>query len=112
MVEISKLTAAEAVQWLSGRTGLRVIEFYADWCIYHMLTYRKLEMLGPHLPSDCLVGSVNLVGHEAEFEALGFGQVPGIVVCCNANRRIWVGDTDLDEMLATVNEFLKIESMS
>ncbi len=110
MNRISKLTPEEAIHWMKTSDGTRIIEIYASWCIYHMLTIRKLELLQPHLPEDVQFGSVDVVGHEAAFLAEGIDQVPTIVFQQAEHQLRWVGDTDLEIILSAIRGVPSMET--
>ncbi|HBE69790.1 MAG TPA: hypothetical protein DDW52_16720 [Planctomycetaceae bacterium] len=106
-MNIESLTSDTIDDWLESSSDFRIVEYYASWCIYHLLTRRKLEQLGRALESMNLpvrLGAIDSLGNESAFERLGIQRVPTICCYTSLQRIMWVGDTDLDLMLEQVHQ--------
>lgn len=104
MNPIRIVSPEEALEWLRTNSGNRVLEVYANWCIYHFLTVRKVQVLGEILGTDFETASVDVVGAEEQFESVGIDQIPTIVVISNGQRMVWFGDTDVEVLLAGIDQ--------
>lgn len=98
----SELSSQGLIRWTQPSEKIRIVEFYASWCIYHFLTKRKLQMLHEALGQDVFAGSIDSVGNEELFTELGVTQVPSIGFFRGSDRLVWVGDTDLEVMLEDI----------
>lgn len=98
-MEIEKLSPQKLMQWISDPSHPCLIEFHASWCIYHLLTIRRLQNLSQRLGASVRAGSIDSVGNEALFSQLGFEIIPAIAYFAAGQRQQWVGDTDLEVML-------------
>ncbi len=96
---IEKLTAETLMNWLEDPACPCLIEFHASWCIYHLLTKRKMQSLSEMLDQDIRVGSIDSVGNEDFFRSIGIQMIPSIAYFDGTQRHVWVGDTDLDVIL-------------
>ena len=99
---IEKLSPQTLMQWLNDPQHPCLIEFHASWCIYHLLTIRRLQNLSQQLGPEVRAGSIDSVGNEALFTQLGIKIIPTIGYFEGGQRQMWVGDTDLEVMLEDI----------
>ncbi len=110
METISVLTPGQLQDWLSLEMPPRAVEIYGGWCIYHLLTKRKMEMLQAHFV-DCdsnnfvAFGCFDSVGNEHLLTRLGITQVPTIIYLEGRDRVSWRGDVDLQVMVEQIDQF-------
>lgn len=104
MEPIRSLSAAELVSWTAGDDPPRIVEFFASWCIYHLLTKRKLEQLQLALGGIIAAGSIDCTGNEERFLSLGINQIPAIGYFSDTVKLIWFGDTEVEFMLADIQK--------
>lgn len=104
---VQDLTSQQLERWLETRP-VCLIEFYGNWCIYHLLTKRKNELLAAEFGSALLAGSFDVEGSEELCEAKGIEFVPTIALFHDGHVVLkWCGDTDLDVMSAGITGFLE-----
>lgn len=97
-----KLSAEELESWWSNRASPRLIEFYAPWCIYHLLTKKKIEALQQALGNDVELGEFEVSGFEGLVSSYGIQHVPTMAYMETGIQLTWAGDTDLCVMLSDI----------
>ena len=101
-----KLNAEELESWWSNRASPRLVEFYAPWCIYHLLTKKKIEALQHALGNDVELGEFEVTGYEELVSSYGIQHVPTMVYIDAGIQLTWAGDTDLCVMLSDIAKAL------
>lgn len=109
MIRIQELTSRQLQDWMLPSDEARIVEFYASWCIYHLLTFRKLQQLSNALSDVQSIGRIDCLGNESLFETFEIDQIPTIGYFCGETRLVWVGDTDLDLILSEIARVSKNE---
>ncbi len=99
---IEKLSPQKLTEWLSDPSHPCLIEFHASWCIYHLLTIRRLQNLSDQLGPKVRAGSIDSVGNEALFSQLGIKIIPTIGYFIDGRSQHWIGDTDIEVMLEDI----------
>ncbi len=112
MQVIDFLSKEQVERWLSSHDRPCLIEFYATWCIYHLLTVKKLKRLHEALGDTFSAGSFNVVDHEGFVGQYGIDQIPTIMYQDGTRRLTWVGDTDIEIMLANIRQLQTLEHPS
>lgn len=96
--------------WINHLEQPRLIEFYASWCIYHMLTRKNLERLAEVFGKDFVVGSIDCLGNEGIFRSHGIWQIPAIGFYYKSFQKIWFGYADLDLMISEIRQALQTQT--